>query len=185
MLRKGLFHVFMLFNLYYTEILFLVELSFDTSSGYSCWRPLIQEDEVAFRLFTIQVKIFRFLFTYTIMGVMCMSNFLLVFHIRKRDLLLSTSTSEEANRKKKVNSITLTAVVMTFAYIGLNLPYPIYQELTEHRPPVTKENYLNTHVQWNINRSLLDKISQVNCSVNFYLYCLTGRRFRNEVWKIL
>ena len=98
-----------------------------------------------------------------------------------------TKTSmQTAQRRRKVNSITLTVVSVTSAFIVLTIPnlaiafvdFPFVTSKT------TQEEF------WDIENmyALLDIFNMwalMNNSINFYLYALTGRRFRKEFFNLL
>ncbi|KAL8592834.1 hypothetical protein ACOMHN_045988 [Nucella lapillus] len=90
-------------------------------------------------------------------------------------------------RKKSANSVTLTVIVVSVAFLVLTLPnsafllvdysaifYVIGDE--ESRFAAAKQIFIHDVFYF---------FSITNGAVNFYLYCLTGRRFREECLKVL
>ena len=96
----------------------------------------------------------------------------------------SAHTDGFSGRKKQASSMTVILFVVSMVFIILNLPMSCVQILTFYLH--------NTGSLDNVSQSKLFayfyEISlalwQTNSAVNFYIYCLTGTKFRRELKKI-
>lgn len=96
---------------------------------------------------------------------------------------LTTGRSEQAHdrKKKQASSTTVTVMVISLTFVAFNLP------LFVHISIYSAQN-LDARDQLDAEYSGADYFFQsfvmmllfCNFAVNFYLYCLTGSRFRNE-----
>ncbi|XP_076439151.1 uncharacterized protein LOC143278024 [Babylonia areolata] len=87
-------------------------------------------------------------------------------------------------REKAANSVTLTAIVVSITFLVLTLPSSItyimdyfslmHDRISGHER--ARKVFIN---------DVATLLSHTNSAVNFYLYCLTGRRFREEFLKVL
>ncbi|KAL8558668.1 hypothetical protein ACOMHN_037761 [Nucella lapillus] len=97
---------------------------------------------------------------------------------------LSKGDSEQAQaREKTARSVSVTVIVVSIAFLVLTLPgtinYILYHfETVEHGVGYGFAVYYFTSVVTTI-------LLHANSAINFYLYCLTGRRFREEFIKIM
>jgi hypothetical protein len=91
--------------------------------------------------------------------------------------------AKDAARVKKVNSVTLTTVAVSLAYIVLTMPMTVYM----------MTSYISidaTTITPNFVRTVLFQRSSLivlyfNYAVNFYLYCLTGSKFRAQFFRLV
>jgi hypothetical protein len=92
------------------------------------------------------------------------------------------SSSTKSTRASKVNSVTLTALVVSLAYLVCELPLlpPTYLFNTVD-PLQDIETFVDIYVATWVSRTL----HYANSAVNFYLYCLTGRRFRRAFFNLI
>lgn len=94
---------------------------------------------------------------------------------------LAGTDSQRASRAKIVNSITLTAIIVSLTFVLLSLPLAIRNMVSFLTVPteVTDDAILRAFLG-----DFFYLVACFNFSVNFYLYCLTGEKFRNEFKKI-
>ena len=113
--------------------------------------------------------------------VLLITNVVLVFHLRKSDI--TSESSATAQRKhQKVNSITLTTFALTTTFVLLMLPNVTYGFYINYIPSHGISTYeWYTRAGWG---AICDTIGAFNFCTNFYVYCLTGRRYRDEVLKL-
>ncbi|KAL8568598.1 hypothetical protein ACOMHN_006259 [Nucella lapillus] len=103
----------------------------------------------------------------------------------KRNLTEGLSSQAQA-REKAANSVTLTVMTVSLTFLVLTLPSPI--------------NFLVNHFASFFGPAQLSRsewlgklavafvchlLGHTNHAINFYLYCLTGRRFRGEFIKVV
>ena len=75
------------------------------------------------------------------------------------------------------DGITVMLVVVTFTFIFLTSPIFVLRAVTAYdtaSPPHEKARYI-------LLESIFGILYDINFAVNFYLYCLTGRSFRNDL----
>ncbi|KAL8584178.1 hypothetical protein ACOMHN_034864 [Nucella lapillus] len=108
----------------------------------------------------------------------------LVTSLREAKLSLAAggSSGQVESRKKKMSSATVTVMMMSFVFILLNLPLFVLLIMNSSNhldaPQGSEEEFgdLDNFVQGFVMLLVLG-----NSAVNFYLYCLTGTRFREEM----
>jgi hypothetical protein len=121
------------------------------------------------------------------------SNVVLVYHVwlatrRARHMVDSWSFAARAQalaRSKATLSLTLTAIVVSLTFVVLTLPSIVYVAMkisaaTGPSSPIAEEKFIQTFFS-----AISDVMLECSFAVNFYLYCLTGRRFRNEFLKVM
>ena len=119
-----------------------------------------------------------------------LSNSVLVLKLRRsvKDAgnELTTTDTQQASREKNANSVTLTAIVVSLVFVVLTSPMAFYNFFTFVSPIANRtdvnNNYLAFHLFLN---DVFYMLLYFNYSVNFYLYCLTGERFRRELREIM
>ena len=173
--------IVVIFCLAYSHMLYGIGIV--PSAGQSC--TLVSKSYELF-LRNVWLKIDILLFSLLPFACLFLSNSVLVLKLRRsvkdaRDQLTTTDT-QHAKREKNASSITLTAIVVSLVFIVLTFPVALYNLLS-----LVASNIKNTD---DINLSIF--IQQVvyitayfNYSVNFYLYCLTGERFRRKFREIM
>ena len=97
---------------------------------------------------------------------------------------LTTTHTQQASRERKANSVTLTAIVVSVVFVVLTAPLAFYNLLSFTNANTETEDANELAVRFFI-QNLFYMIAYFNYSVNFYLYCLTGERFRKELRKIV
>ena len=119
--------------------------------------------------------------------LMLLSNSVLVrklrVSVREASDQLATSETQTVSRAKTVNSITLQAVGVSCAFIVLTLPLSVWN-LTSFIFPGDHIADLHKFVVRVVIQDICYWLGYINYSVNFYLYCLTGSRFRNQFTNI-
>jgi hypothetical protein len=89
----------------------------------------------------------------------------------------------DTGRVRKVNTVTLTALAVSLTYVVLMIPYSVYMATSYFSPGavVVTEELVRTIL---FNRCGF-VVMNFNYAVNFYLYSLTGDRFRNEFLRLV
>lgn len=97
-----------------------------------------------------------------------------------------TATEASASTKAKVSHqvassrhVTKTLLIVSFAFILLNSPFRASQLFSYIRMYITK-NYVYSNFEFAINEVLLN-LYFTSYSVNFFLYSLCGRKFRDSL----
>ena len=106
--------------------------------------------------------------------------------VREATLTLSAGQCGQAkSRKKKASSVTLTLVIVSITFIILCLPlslFVLFPDILLEKMP--DENIFSLSVQTFIY-AIVNLLWYCNSTVNFYLYCLTGSKFRTECLRVL
>ena len=103
--------------------------------------------------------------------------------------LATSDTRQMDDRRKKASSTTTTVMLVSFVFIVLNLPLFVLlvvsssnnldardREGEGQEKTGQQEEYTDFFIQ-----SFVAVLLHCNSAVNFYLYCLTGTRFRQEL----
>ena len=121
---------------------------------------------------------------------LAVSNSLLVWKLRlslrEAKLSLGSSQADRINdRKKKATSISITLIAVSTAFLVLTFPMSFYHILafiawmngTLSTLSSSRVAYYIHHISYPLWYS--------NSCINFYIYCLTGSKFRREAKQIL
>ena len=96
----------------------------------------------------------------------------------------SAHTDGFSGRKKQASSITVTLFAVSMAFIVLILPMSCFQLLGFYHHMVGSLDYYYQSKVIAYFYEIALALWQVNGAVNFYLYCLTGSKFRRELKRI-
>ena len=96
----------------------------------------------------------------------------------------SAHTDGLSGRKKQASSMTVTLVVVSMAFIVLNLPMSIVQVLGFYHQMAGSLDYFYQSDVIAHCFAIATALWQTNSAVNFYIYCLTGLKFRRELKKM-
>ncbi|XP_076458595.1 uncharacterized protein LOC143292293 [Babylonia areolata] len=98
--------------------------------------------------------------------------------------LTQGDSDQVQGHRKAANSVTVTVITVSVAFVVLTLPtsidYIVNYFARQHDRVTGYERATAAFVQ-----AVTALLSQLNHAVNFYLYTLTGRRFREEFIKVL
>lgn len=110
------------------------------------------------------------------------SNILLIWKIKQSQKMQRALTigangnlKEEASRKKTNTNIMLLGV--SFTFLALTTPTALFQLVQSLVKFPTTEEIL-------IIREILNVLSSANHAINFFLYCISGPKFRSELCRI-
>ena len=121
---------------------------------------------------------------------LAVSNSLLVWKLRlslrEAKLNLGSGQADRINdRKKKAASISITLIAVSTAFLFLTFPMSFYQILTfiawMNGSIYTLRSLRAVYYTLQISRPLW----YANSCINFYIYCLTGSKFRREAKQML
>ena len=100
--------------------------------------------------------------------------------VREASDQLATGDTQLTDRRKTVSSITLQAVVVSTVFVVVTLPVAVWNgsSYVWSDEVVTDLHSLSVRL---VTQQSLYLLSFFNYCANFYLYCLTGSRFRNEL----
>ncbi|XP_064622981.1 FMRFamide receptor-like [Lineus longissimus] len=106
---------------------------------------------------------------------------------KQRHLTSATKTSGDEKRKQEMSHLTRMLILVSAGYVVCSIPMRIDEVVMDL--DIIKEIYIEGDVYWNI-RSLtiyviLSDLWLMNFAVNFYLYCIGGKKFRKDALMIL
>ncbi|KAL8602059.1 hypothetical protein ACOMHN_007329 [Nucella lapillus] len=132
------------------------------------------------------------LYTFVPYILIALSNVVLVWKLtmslKKTGRRLTHGDSEQVEaREKAASSVTLTLIVLSMSFLALTLPNAVFYMVA---PLTTLYVVEGTQPGYEVARlTLISEVcylcSTTNCALNFYLYCLTGRKFREEFIKVM
>ncbi|XP_076452258.1 uncharacterized protein LOC143287902 [Babylonia areolata] len=97
---------------------------------------------------------------------------------------MATASSQHMVKRNQNNtSVTLTVLVVSMTFLVLTLPSALFYVLffAKDQTALAPRKAADVYLFSTLGILLADS----NSAVNFYLYCLTGRRFREEFMKIV
>ncbi|KAL8575166.1 hypothetical protein ACOMHN_042476 [Nucella lapillus] len=117
--------------------------------------------------------------------VMCNSVLIwkLITSTRKARQRMAAVPTQQILKRSQVNSsVTFTVLVVSLTFLVLTLPSALYIMMYHFKDQtaLTPEEAADVYLFHTLSFLLVDS----NSAVNFYLYCLTGRRFREKFVKI-
>ncbi|XP_076450189.1 putative G-protein coupled receptor 139 [Babylonia areolata] len=173
------------FAVVYSHYLYGYELIYYERYGlYSC-----QMISGSYRSF---IGLFSYidLVLYSLLPFTCLiiANSVLVWKLRAtvretRHKFAQGSDQTEA-REKTTKSVTLTVILVSAAFIVLTLPASIYHVMS-YLAVSARSKWVEDQSYIYVIQALTYMMLFSNNAVNFYLYCLTGKRFREEFIKII
>ena len=121
---------------------------------------------------------------------LAVSNSLLVWKLRlslrEAKLSLGSGQADRINdRKKKSKSISITLIAVSTAFLLLTFPMSFYQIITFMFWMYGSTRTLRSLRVFYYIRQISLPLWYSNSCVNFYIYCLTGSKFRREAKQIL
>jgi hypothetical protein len=106
---------------------------------------------------------------------------------KQRDLASVTTADGDQKRKKETSHLTRMLILVSAGYVICSIPMRIYEVIMDL--PAMKEVYNFDEVYWFIRYLviyvILSDLWLMNFAVNFYLYCIGGKKFRNDALMIL
>ena len=177
--------IVMFFSLAYSHMLYGVGIV--PSKGHAC--TLVSRSYELF-LRNIWLKIDTFLFSVLPFACLFLSNSVLVLKLRRsvKDACdgLTTTNTQQASRERNANSVTLTVTVVSLVFVVLTSPTAFYNFFTFVSRNANRTDVNNNNLAFRLFLSdVFYILVYFNYSVNFYLYCLTGERFRRKFREIM
>ena len=136
-------------------------------------------------LVNIWNKIDATLFIFIPMVVIILSNMVIITRLQQssnRHQHMTSSNDARLKRERDHRNITITLIVVCIAFVVLHMPLAIYNCFALSK--IGKGNQ-----QTIANREFVNAvglvIAELQNSMNFYLYFLTGRRYRQVMYSLL
>ena len=143
---------------------------------------------LSYQEFWISVWVRVNMFLYSVLPCACLvvSNAVLGWRltVAVKEAKEKFSTGEEDqknNRRKKASSVTVTIILVSTAFVVITIPFMIYSNVFyayASQDDKTREIHFFLY-------DFFFVFGLSNFAWNFYLYCLTGSRFREEFQKIV
>ncbi|XP_076458597.1 galanin-like G-protein coupled receptor npr-9 [Babylonia areolata] len=177
------------FAVVYSHYMFGVERAYFTSmSSYWC---RLRRDDDNYTYFFENIFVYIELLVYCLLpfAFLVVSNSILVWKlfmsVKVAGKHLTQGDSDQVQgHRKAANSVTLTVITVSLALVVLTLPtsvdFIVNFFARQHDRVTGYERATAAFVQ-----AVTTLLSETNHAVNFYLYCLTGKRFREEFVKVL
>ncbi|XP_076439168.1 uncharacterized protein LOC143278041 [Babylonia areolata] len=173
------------FAVMYSHFLYGYHLRYFNETGeYMCVMMTGRYQAFVYEVFTYIDLAFYSVLPFTcIIGANCV----LVWKLRATVGQLRHQVAEResvAAREKAASSVTLTIVVVSLAYVVLTLPVSVYfVSLFIYDPSAVLTEAERATSE--LTRAVTFMFMFTNSAVNFYLYCLTGARFRKQFVKMV
>ena len=104
-------------------------------------------------------------------GAILLFNCYILYHLVQTYRPLTPLTSDRLRRKYSRTTSWMTIVLLLHSSLFLS---SLFLHIVGHVMTV------EAHETWWVSMAVL-----VNCSLNFYLYCLSGKAFRNEIHRFI
>ena len=133
----------------------------------------------------IWFKIDSSFFAFIPMILISLSNVLIITRLRqstKRHQQMTSSEESRKKREKEQRNTTITLTAVCFAFLVLHMPIAIYNIFSFSVNEITNQE---EKANWTFLNMFGLSLMEVQNSVNFYLYFLTGRRYRQVTFNII
>lgn len=117
-------------------------------------------------------------------GLLLILNSAIIFSLAKSNKQRKAlSESSKNSEDKKLNQLTITLVSISLYYAISTLP--LYaNNLAQYNSGAWSSSKVSD-VRWVIYSNFFGPLGASNNALNFYIYCLTGKTFRNEFYHII
>ena len=110
--------------------------------------------------------------------IMTISIIVMLKTIKRRRRTLCRQGSINNDSRRTIQSMTVALLIIVFVFLFLTAPFVIYAL-------IVKELNGKTNIDFLLFYYVASYLRYVNNSVNFFLYCLSGRTFRTELKHLL
>jgi hypothetical protein len=131
------------------------------------WEKYFHEVHFGMNYFTVRCLFSELIPT----GAIILFNTYIVYHIIRTRRLLSRASGEKSRPRQSQTASWMNGVLILHSFLFLG---SLSSHIAGHFTIV------ETHETWWILLAIL-----INCSINFYVYCLSGKAFRNEIRRFL
>ncbi|XP_069138625.1 thyrotropin-releasing hormone receptor-like [Argopecten irradians] len=119
------------------------------------------------------------LYSFLPFGILLVFNSLIVVSLVRNKGIFSNMTKDDRIARYRHRRLAFTLLVISFVWIVTTLPRSVY-DLLKGRPKTLDE--MGNQV---LGKVICFILMYINHSINFFLYCLTGQRFRMEFVKFM
>ncbi|XP_064627862.1 G-protein coupled receptor 183-like [Lineus longissimus] len=171
-----------------SNVLFVYKYNFDESTGVESVQPDVKGNP-ALEMFGSMFQLF--FGTLIPFAVIMFMNIWIIITVKrashKHKQMTGSSAPSDAKRKQETSHLTRMLILVSSAYVVCSIPLRLYEMLFDL--PALKEIWDFGQVVWfmryKVGYIILADIWILNFGVNFYLYCIGGKKFRNDAVNIL
>ena len=144
-----------------------------SSGGLGC---KLDEDKISF-IYNVWNKVDSSLFIFIPMVLITLSNVLIIIRLQqstKRHQQMTSSEESRKKREKEQRNITITLLVVSFTFLVLHtcMPIAVYNSFSLSRADMRRDGNI---AKWYFLNFCGLALAELQNSVNFFLYFLTGR----------
>ncbi|CAH1781137.1 unnamed protein product, partial [Owenia fusiformis] len=113
-----------------------------------------------------------------------MCNILIICVVTKANKSRRANMNAKDEKHDDARSMTVMLIAVSLTFVILTLPITIYYIMDAQ---ITSDNPYRSHqhiADMGLFRSCATQMFFINCGINFFLYCITGNRFRAEMIKL-
>ena len=124
------------------------------------------------------------IFAFIPMVAIFFCNILIIIRLKQsteRHKKMTSSEEARKNREREQRNMTITLLTVSFTFLILHVPTVTYQIASFIRFESTPEEKAN----WLFLNAMASTFMELQNSVNFYLYFLSGRRYREQTLKMI
>ena len=151
----------------------------DTRSPYCS----LEADWIDF-LYNVWFIVDTTIFAFTPMGVIFFCNIVIIYKLNqstKRHKKMTSSEEARKHREKEQRNTTITLLTVSFTFLILHTPIAVYQIFSFMR----QESSQKERADWLFVNVIASSLMELQNSVNFYLYFLSGRKYREHTLSMI
>ena len=149
-------------------------------TGIGC---AIQKDKREF-VYKVWYKVDASIFIFIPMIIIFLCNITIIYRLQqstKRHQQMTSNEESRQKREKEQRNTTITLLSVSFAFLILHTPLAIYNCMAMSAAILKDQEERAT---WNFVNSVGLTMAEFQNSINFYLYFLTGRRYRQVTFSL-
>lgn len=119
------------------------------------------------------------------MGIIFLCNSLIIYRLQqstKRHMQMTSHDESRQKREKEQRNTTITLLTVSFAFLILHAPLAVYNCMAMSTIEITDRDVRAT---WEFVNFVGLSVAEVQNGINFYLYFLTGRRYREAIYSLI
>ena len=152
-----------------------------TTGGIGC---TLHRDMIEF-VYNVWNKVDSSFFVFIPMIVIFLSNILIITRLQqstKRHQQMTSSEESRKKREKEQRNTTISLITVCFAFLILHMPLAVYNISSISRAERSSQEEVAI---WDFVNFFGLTMMELQNSVNFYLYFLSGKRYRQVTFSIL
>ena len=110
----------------------------------------------------------------------CLILWKVTLSVRAARYLGSTNPNDVSQRQRKTSSMTVTLVALSIIFFLTTSPICVFNVI-EHYVSNGVETDVRTDARLSLTWAVVNMLMYTNSAINFYLYCLSGAKFRQEL----